>query len=270
MTIVRTAKEVARHVLFRTNADRLIMRRRLRDGQDTAHLALNGRESVFGYIYGHGLWRTGTPDSAFSGAGSDLETTATVRLELRAVLDDIKALTLLDVGCGDFTWMQHVDLSGIAYLGVDVVPALIAVNRARYTSSARSFQQIDAVAGPLPYADAVLCREILFHLSFDDCRSVLDNLRGSGARYLLATSDSSTAFNADIRTGDFRCLNLCKRPFRFPPPIRWIADDAVTAQRRLGLWRLSETSGSSEPRSAECRKTPPGRATSREQRGPVD
>jgi SAM-dependent methyltransferase len=249
MTVVRTAKEVARHALLRANADRFIQRRRLRGGQDTTHLELTGRNSVFGYIYDHGLWQGDVSDGALSGAGSDLESTTTIRSALRGVLDEVKARTLLDIGCGDFTWMQQVDLSGIEYVGVDVVRSVIEANAVRYASDERRFEHLDAAAEPLPTAEAVLCREVLFHLSLDDCRAVIDNVCSSGARYLLATSDGSTAFNSDIRTGDFRCLNLRKRPFRFPSPIHWVADDAVHAARGVGVWAVDQISSGPSARA---------------------
>jgi hypothetical protein len=34
--------------------------------------------------------------------------------------------SLLDLPCGDFNWMQHVDLQGIKYTGGDIVEALVA------------------------------------------------------------------------------------------------------------------------------------------------
>jgi hypothetical protein len=44
-------------------------------------------------------------------------------------------------------------------------------------------------------------------------------------------------FNSDIRTGDFRMLNLRRRPFGLPPPLLSVPDDRVTPCRTLGVWR---------------------------------
>ena len=159
---------------------------------------------------------------------------------LAATLDQLGAASLLDVGCGDFTWMAHVDLDAIEYVGVDIVPTVIATDVDRYSSPGRRFLCLDAVADELPEHDVALCREILFHLSFADARQLLTNLRRAGARHLIATTDTSTSFNADVTTGDFRPLNLERRPFRFPRPLHWIDDDAVVRGRGLGIWAVDE------------------------------
>jgi len=135
--------------------------------------------------------------------------------------------------------MQHVDL-GAEYIGVDVVPSVISANEDAFGSEMRTFHCIDAVDDVLPRADAVLCREVLFHLSFLDIERLVNNVRRSGARYLIATSDTCTAFNSDIRTGDYRPLNMRRRPFRFPRPQAWLPDEARVIGRGLGAWSLDE------------------------------
>jgi hypothetical protein len=62
----------------------------------------------------------------------------------------------------------------------------------------------------------------------------------SGARYLLATTDFDVEINADIRSGDFRPLNLRKKPFCFPEPLMQISEDGVSKHRKLGVWLLSD------------------------------
>ena len=161
-----------------------------------------------------------------------------MRAELTAILRFLGVRSLLDVGCGDFAWMQHVDLDGIAYTGVDIVGSVIRANRDRYANAERTFETLDVVAEDLPKADALLCREVLFHLSFADGRRALENMKRSGAEHLIITSDTGTAFNSDIRTGDFRNINLQKRPYRFPPPRHWLPDAEISRTRGLGIWRV--------------------------------
>jgi hypothetical protein len=50
--------------------------------------------------------------------------------------------------------------------------------------------------------------------------------------------------NENIRTGDFRYLNLLLPPFNFPPPVRQIDEKFPDEQaefygKKLGLWRLA-------------------------------
>ena len=40
----------------------------------------------------------------------------------------MKITSVLDIPCGDFNWMQKVDLSNIEYIGADIVEELIKKN----------------------------------------------------------------------------------------------------------------------------------------------
>ena len=174
-------------------------------------------------------------DTPLSGAGSSLEATAALRQALPSLLNELNAKTLLDVGCGDFFWMQHVAIEQ-NYVGIDVVDSVIAMNTKLSARPGREFLTRDATADELPDADVVLCREVLFHLSFNDIRKVLRNVLSKKRSYLLATTDRRTVFNSDIPTGDFRILNLEAWPLKFPPPDRMIDDCAVSSRRVIGVW----------------------------------
>ena len=222
--LVRTAKEVARHGLHALGVKRKL-----------AYLESESAADRFQQIYEQDVWTRGNADNPGSGAGSTLSVTSSVRRDLPALLDRLEADTLLDLGCGDYTWMQDVEITQ-RYVGADIVPSVIARNKELYGSPTRTFVVADAVRDRLPDADVVLCREVLFHLSFDDIRSLLTNVLASRRRYLIATTDRITMFNADIRTGDYRPLDLQRRPFRLGQPVAEIDDGALIGGRRLAVW----------------------------------
>ena len=171
-----------------------------------------------------------------SGLGSTLEVTEPLRAALPDLVRRLGIKSLLDVGCGDFTWMRQVEL-GCDYIGVDIVDSVIEANRAASTTPSRQFLVMDAVEGlPDMSADLILCREVLFHLSFADARQLLRNALGTGCRYMLLTSDGATSFNSDIESGDFRVVNLQRRPFGLPTPEQRIEDSGVIGGRFVGLW----------------------------------
>src|SRR5262249_14931550 len=149
------------------------------------------------------VWCHGNSDTPRSGWGSSLSATSSIREILPKLLDDLHAQTLLDVGCGDFFWMQHVNLSQY-YIGIDIVDAVVEANRNNFDNPRRKFLSLDAIADELPDANVVLCREIFFHLSFSDIRKLLRNILSKDRSYLIGTSDRQTGFNSDIPTGDFR------------------------------------------------------------------
>lgn len=222
--IVRTAKEVARHLLYALGRKR---------GFD--HLE-GDRAARFATIYRTGVWQCGDSAAPSSGLGSTLEVTEPLRHALPGLVRELDVRTLLDIGCGDYTWMRDVEL-GCDYVGIDIVESVIEANHAAFSGPSRTFLLTDAVEGLGELrADLVLCREVLFHLSFADARALLRNALATGCTHLLLTSDDATVFNSDIESGDFRVVNLRQRPFSLPEPARRIEDSRLVEGRYLGLW----------------------------------
>jgi len=235
----RSSREFIRHLILRSGLNDAYLAFREVRGADLQHLRSQTLGERFSAIYRKGVWLNDRQSGSRSGLGSELENTQAIRVNLPGLLSRIATKTLLDVGCGDFNWMRTLPLD-CRYMGIDVAEDVIASNLRQYSSEDRIFTVLDATREPLPAADTVLCREVLFHLSFDDICHFVRNLRASSAVNLIATTDVATAFNADIISGDFRLLNLRKSPFRFRPPALSIRDDALSPGRVLGVWRVSE------------------------------
>lgn len=235
MALVQTAKELLRAIAIRLGVYHLF-----RPGERVAHLNISTLEGRFAHIYDTRLWALGDPDTPSSGSGSGLDATANVRRELPKLLEKIGTRTLLDVGCGDFTWMRTVPLGGIDYVGVDIVEGLIDENAKNFGREGIRFVQANAVSDPLPEADTVLIREVLFHLSFEDAMAVLRNLLSKPRDYLLITTDRQPSLNFDIPSGDYRMLNLEARPFKFPEPEFFIEEKGKVPQRRLAAWKADD------------------------------
>jgi hypothetical protein len=183
-------------------------------------------------------------DSSRSGLGSEIAATAGLREALPSFLERHGVKTLVDAPCGDFGWLSAIDLR-VSYIGADIVEALVRENDRRYggPSSGRRFVHLDLTRDPLPQGDAVLCRDCLVHLSFENITRAIANIRASGARYLLTTTFLEHDHNVDIDDGDWRMLNLERPPFNLPPPIDVLIEgcreaDGAYADKALGLWLL--------------------------------
>ncbi len=202
--------------------------------QSVRHLRGTPRE-VFAQIYRGNIW--GYQETA-SGSGSTLQYTEKLRQDLPDLLADLGIRTLLDVPCGDFHWMSHVELPVERYIGCDIVPELIETARSRYGRPDREFHTIDLCNDPLPDADLLLCRDCLIHLSEEMNFLALANILGSNVRYLLTTTYPDGK-NRAIRNGNWFPVNLCAPPYNFPPPIRVIDDWLPPFPRRqLALWEV--------------------------------
>ena len=203
-------------------------------------LRLKGRdpEAVFSAIFRTNGWRS--KDSA-SGTGSDLTQTRVLRDRLPPLLRELGVRSMLDVPSGDFAWMRHVDL-GVDYTGADIVREIVERNQREFGGAHRRFVHLDLITGPLPRADLVFCRDCLVHLSHPDALRALDNIRVSGARYLMATTFPG-APNEDIVTGQWRPIDLVLQPFNLPDPLHLIYEECTEPSewsrfKAMGVWRL--------------------------------
>jgi SAM-dependent methyltransferase len=203
-------------------------------------LQFRSNRSAFTAIYERHLWGA---DETVSGDGSTLESAASLRDTLPRLLAELGAESLLDAGCGDFNWMKTVDLSGVRYIGIDVVEPLIKRNVELYSSESRTFLTADITKDRLQSADVVFCRHCLIHLSNRQVCAALRNLKNSGAKYLLTTTFPVVQSNADIWPGSFRPINLEIQPFNLPKPLRIFGDSRPTDRSSvLALWRLADAS----------------------------
>lgn len=96
---------------------------------------MEGEQKVFSEIFQKNAWAS---RESVSGTGSELNRTYHLRRELPVLLSELKIRSLLDLPCGDFNWMAHVDLGAIHYIGADIIAELIDRNRKLYASPLRA------------------------------------------------------------------------------------------------------------------------------------
>lgn len=210
------------------------------DRESFAGLDLQQR---FQRIHDTNLWGA---VASTSGLGSELDATAVLRAELTGRFRRLGVTSLLDAPCGDAGWINQADL-GVRYVGIDIVPELIARLRGRAASGEISgeYRLADITVDPLPRCDAILCRDCLVHLSFANIERAVANFRASGAVWLIVTTFAEWQGNADCEDGDWRALNFERAPFDWGPPVELLNEDCQEAgggwrDKSLGVWRLAE------------------------------
>ena len=197
---------------------------------------------VFRHI--HETYHWGYPDSV-SGEGASDTQTATLRRQLPLLLERLRTRVLLDIPCGDFSWLSRVELPVRSYVGGDIVPEIIQRNLEQFPSPNRTFLVLDLSRDPVPAGDLLLCRDCLVHFSFADIRRTLANVIESDVTYLLSTTFTDCKENEDITTGDWRPINLQLPPFDFPPPLELLREDSsegggIFGDKSLGLWQMED------------------------------
>jgi hypothetical protein len=193
----------------------------------------NPLEARFSEVYEKALWGD---DETRSGWGSKRDSghVQSTLGYLREIVPRYKIESLSDIPCGDFNWQslllaEHEDLD---YVGYDIVPSLIKDNRAKY--SGIIFHTLDITKEIPRRADLILCKDMLNHLTYDDIRLTINNMKRSGSTYLLASNDFTWPENVEVRNegNGHRPVDICKPPLNYPAPI-W-------STHYMGLWRLSD------------------------------
>jgi SAM-dependent methyltransferase len=169
-------------------------------------------EYIFDNYYRRQRWGRG------SGLGSTSQATIFYRSILQEVLTRYEIGTVVDAGCGDWEFSQLIDWSLVSYIGIDVVPSLIAQNSVRFGRPNVSFRCSDIRGSLLPDGDLLLCKDVLQHWPIGDivgfCEKALLKYK-----YLLLTnaihmvSRGSGRLNSEICLGGFRTLDLEMPPF---------------------------------------------------------
>ena len=203
---------------------------------------MNEDDSIFASIFRGRKWGG---EESVSGPGSDLINTRRVLRELPELLHRLSIESLVDAPCGDMNWMRHLDYRWRSFLGVDIVPEIIAALRAQAWPAEFHFQVGDLVKDILPLADAVLCRDCFVHLPFSSIENAVRLFRRAGFRFLITTTFSRRQTNHDSVAGDWRPLNMALGPFFWGEPLlllpeREPGDGYEFPDKSLGVWSLGQ------------------------------
>lgn len=178
------------------------------------------------------------------GSGSTLAYTALLRQSLPTIIKRYGMTSMLDAPCGDFSWMSLVEFpQGFEYKGGDIVESMIISNRHQYPQI--QFQVLDISQDTLPAVDMIFIRDCLIHLSDRDVLRVLDNICSSSVKYAMLTNyKAQHAQISDIRTGDFRPINMRANPFNLPEPLVSLDDGpANSVIKTMDLWSVEQIRG---------------------------
>jgi hypothetical protein len=154
-------------------------------------------------IYDKKLWG-GESFDFYSGEGSHQSELVNPYIDaVSAFLTSLeKPLTVCDLGCGDFNVGQQLVPHVQKYIGVDIVPSLIARNRATFHADNLEFLYLDIAVDEWPAADCILLRNVLQHLSNAEVQRIVRKL--PNYQYVIVTEhipQGSFTPNKDIISG---------------------------------------------------------------------
>ena len=165
-------------------------------------------KEAFSFIYQHNAWGYG------SGLGSLPETTLEYRYFLEKFIAKHEIRSIVDIGCGDWQFSRYIYWWGASYTGYDVVPSLIEMNNTRFSSENIKFLQIPDNLDELLAADLYIVKDVLQHWPQKNITEFLHSIRDK-YKFALITNSITPAdnLNKDIRSGEYRALDLRLAPF---------------------------------------------------------
>lgn len=148
---------------------------------------------------------------SLAGYGSSLKYVIPIIEKLPTIFEEFTVKSVLDLPCGDYNWMKHVDKSFITYIGGDIVDEQISYNIENFADF--DFRIIDMIHDSLPTVDLIFTRDCLMHLSERDIVQFFKNCIMSRSKYIMLSTCPDVDINKDL-TGviGWRSLNLEKPP----------------------------------------------------------
>tara|TARA_B110000503_G_scaffold57915_1_gene92701 strand:- start:1467 stop:2081 length:615 start_codon:yes stop_codon:yes gene_type:complete len=171
------------------------------------------------------------------GPGSTMAYTENLRKALVPFLKLHNIKSILDLPCGDFSWMSTTGITNdFNYIGADIVEPMIQANKEKYPDV--DFRILDLTTDSLPEVDLLFCRDCLLHLSFDDIDRAFKNIIDSNIKYILMSTWFESATNErDIDTGKWRYIDFTKSPYNFSKSTESLSDWVHGFPRReMMLW----------------------------------
>lgn len=189
---------------------------------------------IFTHIWRQNSW--GDAETR-SGGGSTHAATAWLRPQIVELFRFLGVKRLIDAGCGDLNWMGLISEMFDFYLGLDLVPELIAEVEKRYaTRPGHFFALRDIAIDDLPPADAIFCRDVLTHFPSAEVKAALSRFKASGATYLIATTHA-LGQNREINMGEWQPIDLTAAPYGLGVPYLTLFEQQGQP-KALGVWRL--------------------------------
>lgn len=172
-------------------------------------------EEIFTNIYKNSIWGTNEQGEGFSGGGSTLSATTIYRKFLQDFLKVYAIRSVVDVGCGDWTFSKTMDWNTIEYTGIDVVKPVIEKNKILFETPSIHFIHADLTCTDLPTADLLICKDVLQHIPNEAITHFIKQL--NKYRYCLITNDvtpeTQSSSNPNIQFGQYRPVDLTRFPF---------------------------------------------------------
>ena len=199
------------------------------------------RKIIFNLIFRSYHWRDynkKTINESDSGLGSDLNITKQLINDLNFFLKHNKIVSILDVACGDFIWMNKVISNNkhLNYLGLEIVDSIVKKNNKIFSNQNVKFICSDVINEDLPQNyDFILVRDFLIHIKNIDIINLVEKIKKSNCKYFAVNNFPNIKSNEEIKGyGHHRYVNIEIPPFNLTNVYKVINDH----DRKLNIYKI--------------------------------
>ncbi len=178
---------------------------------------MDAEEAIMTEIYNTWAWT------------ATITTPAQLCTQLPSAFQELEIKSILDCGCGDGNppWILTLDLSGISglsYLGADIVEPLVAKLQAQYTTPTVKFQKMNILRDPPETADLWFARDFCCLYQKPEIMLFFQKFLESKSPFLAITSVDTDRTYQKYATGSWIQLNVQKAPLYMPEPLMELED----------------------------------------------
>lgn len=195
------------------------------------------RKKALGLSPDQCLKNLGKDDWGPSGASGSQYNSQNLRDLLHSLIrnESLGIKSFFDAACGDWVFMQHLDLTGVAYIGGDITDSTIEENNRCFANDHVTFVQHDVICNSPPDVDLMMMRDVSVVMKDKYALKALRNIAASTRiKYFVSTTfltpndhfpwrrDGAYIETNHLRGENssvgFREINLMERPFCLPKP----------------------------------------------------
>lgn len=175
----------------------------------------------FDRIYNEGSWLRGDSESLGSGTGSTIVGNVAFVERLSELISEYDVRSIVDVGCGDFEFMNGVDLGDAAYHGWDVSATAIDLARRQPISGEVNVEfSVSGADQQYEPADLLVVKDVLQHLPLEAGLRIVSQLHKYKIAVLVNDFDETmrnedTDFSTGLPMvpGGYRSIDVRRAPF---------------------------------------------------------
>lgn len=191
-------------------------------------------ETAFTKIYENSYWSQDHPN----GPGSTFQNTDLIRHILSDIIKKYKIKSIVDAGCGLYSWIDGLITHDMEYVGIDIVLKQIQDNQ-KLPVGGKNLKFIHGditnnYSNEAKNKDLIFCKHLTQHLTEANTKKILNNFKNSGCKYLLISNYDIDYNNEHVEWSNDNCprldqgacrpQNLLMHPYNLSPVIENFAE----------------------------------------------